>query len=50
VQHQQEQMQQQQEQMQQQQVVTDNLRERLSRLEQVLSLQSAASTHRLGSP
>ena len=50
VQQQQEQMQQQQEQMQQQQVVTDNLRERLSRLEQVLSLQSAASTHRLGSP
>ena len=43
-------VQQQQEQMQQQQVVTDNLRERLSRLEQVLSLQSAASTHRLGSP
>ena len=41
-------VQQQQEQMQQQQVVTDNLRERLSRLEQVLSLQSAASTHRLG--
>ena len=36
--------------IQQQQVVTDNLRERLSRLEQVLSLQSAASTHRLGSP
>ena len=45
VQQQQEQMQQQQEQMQRQQVVTDNLRERLSRLEQVLSLQSAASTH-----
>ena len=43
-------MQQQQAQMQQQQGVTDNLRERLSRLEQVLSLQSAASTHRLGSP
>jgi len=43
-------VQQQQEQMQQQQVVTDNLRERLSRLEHVLSLQSAASTHRLGSP
>ena len=36
--------------IQQQQVVTDNLRERLSRLEQVLSLQSAASTHRLGNP
>ena len=36
--------------IQQQQVVTDNLRERLSRLEHVLSLQSAASTHRLGNP
>ncbi len=36
--------------LQEQEAVITELTERLSRLEQVLSLQSAASTHRLGSP